>query len=166
MYKRTCLVLALCIASWGCSTPPIRTTAPSGTPNIQQATTPETTPRGPAATLVTNYLAAAGTLDPSATKAFLSTTCKDDIVTEFHANTRSGWSFSAEDTKIKKETIIPPYEGKATVVAQVVFKGGNPPTFMAKTQTFFLVLENGAWKISGMYPAPTKAGPGVMPLSR
>lgn len=132
-------------------------------PMSAQATPPETRPGGPAATLVMNYLTAAGTLDPSATRVFLSTTYKDDIVTEFQANGRSGWNYSAEHTEIEEET-IDALENKATVAAAVVFKGGQ--SLMIIRRTFFLILENGEWKISGLDPVPMKTGPGVVPLSR
>ena len=86
------------------------------------------------------------------------------MVTEFQANERSGWSYSGSDTKIVNETINID-NGRATVVVEVVFKGGKfRLRSWGKKQTYFLVLENGTWKISGMDPSPRTAGPGVMPL--
>jgi tetratricopeptide (TPR) repeat protein len=115
--------------------------------------------------VVQAYLAAAASLDASVSKAFLSRRCRDDLVVECQANAPSGWKFSAEDTRVVGEAID--HGGaNATVRMQVVFKGGTPPTFMGKAQKFTLVLENGAWKIDGLDPAPRRTGPGVMPLGR
>jgi hypothetical protein len=112
---------------------------------------------------VTNYLVAAATLDSSATKPFLSARCQGDLVTEFQANDRSKWKFSANDTIIASEK-IDANSGQATVVAQIVFKGGNPPTFMQQNQTFLLVKEDGAWKIVKIDPPPKTTSPGYEPL--
>jgi tetratricopeptide (TPR) repeat protein len=120
--------------------------------------------RSSAAALVMNYLAAAGTLDSSATRAFLSANCKGDMLTEFRANGGSGWSFSGTDTGIISEATTA--EGGSAVVAEVVFRGGSPPTYMSTRHTFFLALENGSWKISRIDPAPRTSGPGFMPLGR
>ncbi|MGO9271180.1 MAG: hypothetical protein ACLQOO_13145 [Terriglobia bacterium] len=112
---------------------------------------------------VMNYLAAAGSLQASATRPFLSADCKGDLVTEFQANERSGWGFSSSDSAIENETVNSRTR-TATVVARVVFKGGG--TFMGKSQTFFLTMEGGAWKISRFDPLPSTTGPGVMPLGK
>jgi Skp family chaperone for outer membrane proteins len=116
-----------------------------------------------AATVVRNYLAAAGRQDASASKSFLSSNCKDDIVVEYQSNAQSGWNYSEQDTSVENE--VKNADGRsATVKAHVVFKGGNPPTFMRTVKTFFLILENGEWKISGMDPKPRQVGLGVRPL--
>jgi hypothetical protein len=116
---------------------------------------------GPAATVIHDYLAAASALDPSATKPFLSEGFTADMVSEFRANAGSGWVFSAADTRLVNE-MIDAQGGKASVLAHLAFKGGS--TFMETDRTFFLVLQGGAWKISGMDPLPKVAGPGVRPL--
>ncbi len=126
-----------------------------------------TAPRS-AATVVMDYLtaaalAAAGTDASAARKSFLSSGCKDDMVTEFKAEKESGWSFSGTDTKIVSEKVNAE-DGKATVVARVVYKGGTSQTFLSKEHKFFLTVENGAWRISEMDPAPGTVGPGVKPL--
>ncbi len=119
--------------------------------------------QSPTAVVLRNYLAAAGKQDPSASKRFLSADCTDDIVVECQANANSGWMYSEEYSGIESDTISA--DGKsATVKARVTFSGGNPPTFMASEKTFFLVLENGEWKISAVDPKPKQAGPGVRPL--
>ena len=119
--------------------------------------------QGPAVTIVRKYLAAAGRQDALASKSFLSTNCKDDMVVECQANAQSGWNYSEQDTSVESEVISA--DGRsATVKAEVVFKGGSPPTFMGTKKTFFLVLENGDWKVSGMDPKPRQVGPGVRPL--
>ncbi len=112
---------------------------------------------------VINYLNAAGTLQPAATRPFLSPDYRGDLVTEFQANQRSGWSFSSSDSVIESE-IVNAGGRTATIVARVVFKGGA--TFMGKSQTFFLALDNGAWRITRMDPVPTTMGPGVIPLGK
>jgi hypothetical protein len=123
------------------------------------------TQKGSAATAVTNYLTAAGTLDPTETKKYLATGNQSDMITEFKANKDSGWGFSGPETAIVSET-IDAASGTATVAARVTFAGGSEGarTFMAKSQTFFLVVENGAWKISKFDPLPQTVGPGVRPL--
>jgi hypothetical protein len=145
-------------------TTPEAATIPPAVSRIQEEAGGEvTTPKGPAAALVKSYLIAAATLDVSATKSFLSANCPDDIVTQYQANIRFGWTFSEQDTRIVSEA-VDVHGDKATVKAEVVFKGGSGPTFMAIEQTFFLVLENGAWKISDMDPRPSRVGPGFKPL--
>jgi len=130
---------------------------------IAEARTMEEAARREAHAAVINYLNAAGTLQPAATRPFLSADCKGDLITEFQANQRSGWSFSSSDSTIERETINAGAR-TATIEAQVVFKGGA--TFMGKSQTFFLAMENGVWKITRMDPLPSMAGPGVIPLSK
>jgi hypothetical protein len=132
--------------------------------SIQEKATGEVaSPEGPAAVPVKSYLAVAARLDASATKNFLSASCRDDIVTQCQANARSGWTFSEQDTRIVSEA-IDAHGDKASVEAEVVFRGGSGPTFMAIKQTFFLVLENGDWRISNMDPRPSPVGPGFRPL--
>lgn len=138
----------------------------SGTSAPQTAASPA--PPGPDASttpssLVTSYLAAAATLNPSATRPFLSTDCHMDMFTEFKAYDGSGWKYSASDSSVLSEK-DDARAGKATVSAGIVYKGGDPPTFMRKTETFHLVLENGIWKIATMDPAPETASPGYRPL--
>jgi hypothetical protein len=123
------------------------------------------TAEGPAANSVKNYLVTAGKLDGSATKPFLSKTFQDDIVVEFQANANSGWNLSKDGVHILSEEINAE-KNKASVKAKVIFEGGNPPTFMSRERTYTLVLEGGAWKISGIVPAPKRDGPGMVPLSR
>ena len=109
------------------------------------------------------YLIAAGHQDATVTKSFLSANCQLDLVTECRANAKAGWLYSDTDTKIATEVVDADGES-ATVKATVVFKGGDPPTFIASDTTFSLVLEKGEWKISGIDPAPGNNGPGVSPL--
>jgi hypothetical protein len=113
--------------------------------------------------VVHDYLLAAASTDVSTRKLFLSATCAVDIADEFSANLKSGWTFSETDLSLTNER-IDLASGKASVSAQVVYKGGNPPTFMATSHTFFLVQEGGSWKISAINPPPAKGGPGVTPL--
>jgi len=112
---------------------------------------------------IREYLTAAAQRDVSITQNFLSTNYKDDLVVEFETLAKSGWIYSEPDTTIESVVMEASGEG-ATVKALIDFKGGNPPTHVVKTQTFTLVLENGVWKISGMNPAPSSVGPGVVPL--
>ena len=112
-----------------------------------QATTPEKTPGA----VVMAYLSTAGALDPSATKLFLSETCKHDIITEFKAQRNSGWSFIGAAI-IKEE--IEADVNKATVKADVDFEAGK--SIIGRYWTFFLVSEDEIWKISGMDPVPRK----------
>jgi len=122
----------------------------------------DTAANGPAAAVVAKYLAAAATLDSSATRPFLAATCQGDLVTEFSANATSRWNYAAKETRITEET-IDAEKNTATVVAEIVFQGGG--AFMAQKKTFFLVLEDGVWEISRIDPPPRTTGPGVMPLS-
>jgi hypothetical protein len=113
--------------------------------------------------LVKSYLNAAGRQDGSASKAFLAANCKEDFIVECQVNAQSGWNYSEQDTWVGDE--VKNADGRsATVKAQIIFKGGNPPTFMLKEVTFFLILENGQWKISGMNPKPRQTGLGFRPL--
>ncbi len=119
---------------------------------------------------------------------------------DFAAAKNSGWSLFGPDTILTDETINAE-TGKATIVAQVAFKGGtgigvqfnsgaiarfgasvgpssplplygasssvypaNGSTYLRVSQTFFLVLENGAWKISGMTPSVLVVDPPFRPL--
>ncbi|MGO8933448.1 MAG: hypothetical protein ACLPLZ_16395 [Terracidiphilus sp.] len=112
---------------------------------------------------VRDYLSAAATLDPSATQDFLTPGCNCDLVVEFQANQKSGWSFASSNTA---EFLTPDsvtMDGNAaTVAAAVVFHGGG--TYMARTTTFSLRQENGNWRIFKIDPPPNAAGPGVSPL--
>ena len=67
-------------------------------PGEAEETTADAAPSSPAAALVMRYLAAAATLDPSATRPFLSATCQGDLVTEFIANVvfQGGTAFIAK----------------------------------------------------------------------
>jgi tetratricopeptide (TPR) repeat protein len=131
----------------------------------------EATAERSATDLVMSYLTAAATLGASATRDFLAAGCKDDIETEFLAYERSGWTFSGIDTKPER-VLVAEIRGEirgANVSVQIVFRGGSGTsmrsgTFMTVSTTFFLVMENGAWKVSGMNPPPDNAGPGVTPL--
>jgi tetratricopeptide (TPR) repeat protein len=128
----------------------------------------EATAERSATDFVMNYLAAAATLEASTTRDFLAAGCKNDIATEFMAYERSGWKFSATDTKPER-VLVAEIRGVirgANVSVQIVFRGGSgpKPTFMSRSTTFSLVMENGAWKVSGMDPPPDNADPGVMPL--
>lgn len=113
--------------------------------------------------VVRNYLLAASSSSPSASAPFVSRACTVDIVDEFKANRQSGWAFSIDDLSLTDETISPAND-KASVTAVLIYKGGNPPTSMAAQHTFFLVREDGAWKIRGIDPPPAGHGPGVSPL--
>ena len=167
------IVCLLAVASlWGILS--CRSTSPSGSSAKQQVvktdygrSSGEVSPQGPAAAVIKDYLVAAGKLDPSATMKFLSREYHDDVVAEFQANAKYGWTLSGpqEGVAIAGEE-IDTGTGRATVKATVIFKGGDPPAFMANDRTFFLVLEDGAWKVSGMAPAPRRTGPGMRPLSR
>lgn len=139
-------------ASGGASSPPV-----AGAPAAAAA--------GSATKVVHDYLFAASTMDTSLIRSFLSSTCTVDIADEYKANLRSGWAFSGSDVRVISEK-IDSANGKASVVAQVVYRGGNPPTFMAVEHTFFLVRESGIWKVSRIDPAPPKNGPGVVPVSQ
>lgn len=126
----------------------------------------DTSAKGSAAAVITSYLAAAATLDPAATKKFLAASCATDLEIEFQGDKSQGWSYSNPDSTIMSETINTS-SATATVVAQVTFKGGSSPdkpTFMSKAETFSLIIENGAWKISSFDPPPQTGGPGVQPL--
>jgi hypothetical protein len=117
--------------------------------------------QGQVAQVLRKYLSAAGRQDAKATRAFLSSQCKEDLVTECQANAQSGWSYSEEYTKVQPEILGA--DGKsAEIEADVVFGGGG--TFMSTEKTFYFVLENGTWKISGIDPAPRQTGPGIRPL--
>jgi hypothetical protein len=98
-------------------------------------------------------------------KPFLSSNCTVDITDEFRAYLKSDWKYSGTDLSLSNEN-IDSANGKASVEALVVYKGGNPPTFMSGKHTFYLVQEGGTWKISGIDPAPAKEGPGVAPFSQ
>ena len=112
--------------------------------------------QGPVVAALRNYLAAAGQLDASASKSFLSVNCTDDIVVEFQADAKSGWKYSEAYTTIESQAISP--DGKsATVKAQVITAGGN--SFSGSEKTFSLVLEGSDWKISGMNPKPIQVEP-------
>lgn len=167
-----CIVLAgFTLLLAGCTTSQTTHEAvvvPAAAAIQEKATGEATNPQGPAATIIRNYLAAAASLDAGATRNFLAANCKDDIVTECQANAAGGWPLDTQDTTIVSE-IVDTAGGKATVKAKLSFKGGSPGHFTwmmdSAPRTFFLVLENGVWKISGMDPKPRQATPGVRPLS-
>ncbi len=140
---------------------------PANHPDVRAGAGPtasnDATMTGSPTKVVHDYLLAAATTDASARKLFLSATCAVDIADEFSANLKSGWTFSETDLSLTNDG-IDSASGKASVSAQVVYKGGNPPTFMATSHTFFLVQEGGLWKISAINPPPARGGPGVSPL--
>lgn len=112
---------------------------------------------------VSEYLAVAAKLDPSATQQFLSPGCNCDLVVEFQANQKAGWGFSESYTaqSITADSVTMNGEN-ATLAAGVVFQGGG--TFMARSTTFSLRREDGNWRIFKIDPPANAAGPGVSPL--
>jgi hypothetical protein len=117
----------------------------------------DNSPKGPPTEVIKSYIVAASKLDPSATKVFLSRKCDIDMVTEFQANYRAGWTLSEPVGEIEIESINTK-DGTASVKTKILFVGGN--VSMVLTRTFFLVLEDDAWKVSGMEPPPKNEGPG------
>lgn len=132
-------------------------------PHREAAEEATRTPLSEMSTVVRDYLAAAGKLDVSLTRSFLSGSCNQDIITEFKAKAAAGWEFSPHDSRIGDEKISDD-KSSGTVEVNMVFKGGNPPTFMETARTFSLMSEKGILKITGMNPPPMDSSLGVRPL--
>lgn len=127
------------------------------------ASSQDVTAPGTAVKVVQDYLNAAAAMDKSTTQPFLSASCTVDILDEYKAYSQSGWNFWQADLSHADEK-IDATEGRASVVASIVYKGGNPPSYLRVDHAILLALEGGVWKIAGITPPPATAGPGVAPL--
>ncbi len=101
----------------------------------------------PAAIAVLKYLEAIGRADQVAAGAYLATDFKGDIATAFSQMRKSGFRFSASNTKILGEQ-ADPISGVSRVVADVTFTSG-PLSFKVYQEVFTVRSdESGALKIS------------------
>jgi tetratricopeptide (TPR) repeat protein len=104
---------------------------------------------GAPSALVRNFLRAVARHDFLRTKAYLSQNMNDDAVVEFiFTHAKSALSYSEQVTKIER-AVIDDRGAKAIVKAHVEFMDGNPPAMTSRVTIFKLVLEDGAWRISG-----------------
>jgi len=131
-------------------------------------------PRSPAATVVKNYLVATG----AAKRSGWSLSVGDTIIVTETADTAAGKATIVVRVAFKggsglgvqmsngAKAMFGATVGPASPLTMygVAVYPSNGSTYLTVSQTFFLVAENGAWKISGMAP-PRLADPADTPLS-
>jgi hypothetical protein len=99
-----------------------------------------------AAKAVMKYLEAAGSSDQASADALLTTDFKGNMAGIFEQMRKSGWRFSASNTKILDEQ-VDPVSGNGVIAADVVFTSG-PQSFKSFQQIFTVASESGGSKIS------------------